>query len=120
MESTIKQPLYPKQANSNESAVSEAEDDLYVPNEDSMREGGDGNFFSIGTRINWTHADHSRLQSIDELHTRLLEYHNNVHARGINGLEGIVGGRLVISLKEAVPLRGWDMRDWTECFITKP
>jgi Mg2+ and Co2+ transporter CorA len=38
--------------------------------------------------VSWTNADHARLLSIDELHTRLLEYHNNVHARTIYGVDG--------------------------------
>ena len=40
------------------------------------------------TEVSWTNADHARLLSIDELHTRLLEYHNNVHARTIYGVDG--------------------------------
>ena len=44
-----------------------------------------GSFFAKGDAVNWTTADLARLLSIDELHTRLLEYHNNVHARTIYG-----------------------------------
>ena len=46
-----------------------------------------GSFFGPGEVINWTSADLARLMSIDELHTRLLEYHNNVHARTIYGVD---------------------------------
>jgi len=46
-----------------------------------------GSFFASGEAINWTSADLARLMSIDELHTRLLEYHNNVHARTIYGID---------------------------------
>ena len=98
MEGSINTPLFGahnRHSNERESVVSEGDEDLYAQESQYEGGGGGGNFFSIGTKINWTHADHSRLQSIDELHTRLLEYHNNVHARGINGLDGIVGGRSI-------------------------
>ena len=48
-------------------------------------EDGGATFFGAGEAVNWTTADQARLLSIDELHTRLLEYHNNVHARNVIG-----------------------------------
>ena len=43
-----------------------------------------GNFFTFDKKVTWTASDAMRLLNIDELHTRLLEYHNNVHARNID------------------------------------
>lgn len=41
-------------------------------------------FFAMdGISATWTVADQRRLTSIDALHTRLLEYHNNVHVRSV-------------------------------------
>ena len=41
----------------------------------------DALFVSIQDTI-WTVADHHRLYAIDRLHTRMMEYHNNIHKRG--------------------------------------
>lgn len=41
-------------------------------------------FDMTGKSATWTLADERRLQSIDALHTRLLEFHNNVHVRCID------------------------------------
>ena len=47
-----------------------------------MSDDSDQNFFrSAGHTVVWTDEDRERLNNVDELHTRLLEYHNNVHAR---------------------------------------
>jgi Mg2+ and Co2+ transporter CorA len=57
--------------------------DLDAAADDQNRDG----FFALNY-VDWTNADHARLLSIDDLHTRLLEYHNNVHARAIYGVDG--------------------------------
>lgn len=43
-------------------------------------------FFSntTGSDATWTLADQRRLASIDALHTRMLEFHNNVHMRSVD------------------------------------
>lgn len=43
-----------------------------------------GNFFRTGKQVNWTENDRLRLRNIDELHARMLEYHNNVHSREVD------------------------------------
>jgi hypothetical protein len=43
-----------------------------------------GNFFRAGKLVNWSDNDRMRLQNIDDLHARMLEYHNNVHSREVD------------------------------------
>lgn len=52
--------------------------------EETWREGeGDQNFIVVdkSNNLTWTKRDQVRLQNVDELFTRMLEHHNNVHTR---------------------------------------
>ncbi len=69
------------------STVAEAPDENEQNAENANEDHVYGSFFAKGDAINWTTSDLARLLSIDELHTRLLEYHNNVHARTIYGTD---------------------------------
>ena len=66
------------QSNDTKESRSVRESDVFseISDEDNQ------NFFrNVGREVVWTEEDRERLKNVDELHTRLLEYHNNVHAR---------------------------------------
>lgn len=56
-----------------------------IPDDDAMGlDQNQGNFFRTGKQVNWTENDRLRLRNIDDLHARMLEYHNNVHSREVD------------------------------------
>ena len=76
------------QSNDTKESRSVRESDVFseISDEDNQ------NFFrNVGREVAWTEEDRERLKNVDELHTRLLEYHNNVHARTEEYLES--GGK---------------------------
>lgn len=65
-----------------------------IPEDDAMDldSQNQGNFFRTGKQVNWTENDRLRLRNIDDLHARMLEYHNNVHSREVDLDDPAVGG----------------------------
>ena len=92
--------LSEQSAGSRRRSAADRESDVFSEmSEDDVNQ----NFFhNIGREVLWTDEDRMTLQSIDELHTRLLEYHNNVHARsspdGVKEEPGSFGARQGLSL----------------------
>lgn len=66
------------QANTRESAFRLAEFQSHPP-----QDADDDALFQTNYEITWTVADQHRLYYIDRLQSRTLEYHNNIHNRGI-------------------------------------